>query len=420
MSQPQSFPPPAQTPGENTSAQIHAVPPAATLAVVLAGLCGFLNLYATQPLLPLFASIFHASKIQVSFTVTAATAGVAIAAPFAGRLADRFGRKPIILSSAWALGASTCLAATSPNLTLLIFWRFVQGFVTPGVFAVTVAYINDEWPIEQAASAIGAYVSGTIVGGFAGRVIAGWAAEHFGWRWAFLVPGFLLLASCFVLTLALPNERRFVRPHKTGSLFSQAARHLRNPHLLATNAIGFCVLFTLLAMFTYATFHLAGPPFFLKPAMLGSMFVVYLVGAVVTPVSGRWTERHGHRWGLLLSSGLSIAGAALTLVPNTWIILVGLAVCCSGVFIAQTAATSFIGLAAQQNRALAVGLYVTFYYVGGTFGGTLPGWAWDKAGWPGCVAMVIFVQIVLLAIAQFAWPPKAQTSRAPSLERRPL
>ena len=51
-------------------------------------------------------------------------------------------------------------------------------------------------------------------------------------------------------------------------------------------------------------------------------------------------------------------------------VLAGLAVCCTGVFTAQTAASSFIGVAAKQNRALAVGLYVTFYYVGGSVGAT--------------------------------------------------
>ena len=134
--------------------------------VVLAGFCAFLNLFLTQPILPLLASIFGASKATVSLTVTAATLGVALAAPFTGQIADRLGRKPVILWSAALLGVTTLLGATAPTLNWLIFWRFCQGLTTPGVFAVAVAYINDEWPAEKAASAAGAYVSGTVVGGF--------------------------------------------------------------------------------------------------------------------------------------------------------------------------------------------------------------------------------------------------------------
>jgi MFS family permease len=84
-------------------------------------------------------------------------------------------------------------------------------------------------------------------------------------------------------------------------------------------------------------------------------------------------------------------------------VLAGLAVCCTGVFTAQTAASSFIGVAAKQNRALAVGLYVTFYYIGGSAGSTLPGWLWRAAGWPGCVGLVIFMQAMLMLIARFGW-----------------
>ena len=111
--------------------------------------------------------------------------GVALAAPVMGRIADRVGRKRVIVLSAATLGIATLLTATSAGLGALLFWRFMQGVATPGVFSVTTAYVHDEWPAGRAASAISAYVSGTIVGGFSGRAIAGFTAEHLGWRWAF-------------------------------------------------------------------------------------------------------------------------------------------------------------------------------------------------------------------------------------------
>src|SRR3954451_10920559 len=91
--------------------------------VVLAGFCAFLNLFLTQPIQPLLASLYGVSKAMVSLTVTAATLGVAMAAPFAGQIADRFGRKKVIVWSAALLGLATLVAATSPNLHWLIFWR---------------------------------------------------------------------------------------------------------------------------------------------------------------------------------------------------------------------------------------------------------------------------------------------------------
>src|SRR5687768_2564416 len=101
-----------------------------TFPIVLAGFTAFLDLYATQPLLPLLMSVFDATHFAVSLTVTASTAGVAIAAPIAGRVADLLGRKRIIVGSAFLMTLATAAAATAGSLPWLIFWRFVQGLAT--------------------------------------------------------------------------------------------------------------------------------------------------------------------------------------------------------------------------------------------------------------------------------------------------
>jgi predicted MFS family arabinose efflux permease len=371
--------------------------------VVLAGFSAFVTLFAPQPILPMLAELFHASKLMISMTVTASTVGVALAAPLMGRIADHAGRKLVIVLSALTLGLATLLTATAGSLWALLFWRFVQGVATPGVFSVTTAYVHDEWPAARAASAISAYVSGTIVGGFSGRLLSGFIAEHFGWRWAFVVLGGLSLAIAGYLQIGLPGGKKFARPGAETSLPGAIADHLRNKDLVAAYSVGSCVLFSLTALFTYVTFHLSAPPFLLGAGTLGSIFVVYLVGAAVTPFAGRQMDRVGHRTMLIRAAFIGMSGALLSLVPQLWAVIAGLAICSTGVFIAQAAATSFVGVAAKRNRALALGLYVSFYYGGGSFGGTAPGWLWQRFGWSGCVALVIAVQIAVATLAWTMW-----------------
>ena len=110
------------------------------------GLVAFLTLYATQPLLPLLETLFHASKSAVGWTVSASTLGVAISAPLLGMFTERMNRKRVILISIVLLAVPTCAAATSTSLGWLIFWRWLQGLITPGVFATTIAYITENWP----------------------------------------------------------------------------------------------------------------------------------------------------------------------------------------------------------------------------------------------------------------------------------
>src|SRR5262247_933397 len=94
-----------------------------TFPVVLAGSAAFLDLYATQPLLPLLARTFHTSAFAVGLTITAPAIAVAIFAPVIGRLADRVGLRRVIVTSAFLLTAATGLAATANTLRQLIVWR---------------------------------------------------------------------------------------------------------------------------------------------------------------------------------------------------------------------------------------------------------------------------------------------------------
>ncbi len=384
-----------------------------TAAVVFAGFCAFLTLYAPQPLLPLLLVSFRATATQVSRVITASTIAVAMAAPFAGIAADRFGRKRVIVPAAVALAVPTLLAAASTSLGQLLFWRFLQGVFTPGIFAVTIAYVNEEW-VEGVGSAMSAYVSGTVLGGFSGRMIAALVATSLSWRWAFVILAVLDLGCALAMWAWMPPDRHL--PGKAAgrqvSMARAMLRHLRNPRLLATYAVGFCVLFTLVSTFTYVNFYLAAPPFSLGTAALGLLFVVYLVGAVVTPLAGPAIDRMGHRFAITVAFTGGAAGIALTMVPRLPAVLAGLALCCTGVFIGQSAASSYIGTVAAQARAAAVGLYVMFYYAGGSAGAELPGHFWSRGGWPGCVGLIAAVQLVTIVLAAVFWTPQASADAA--------
>lgn len=377
-------------------------------AVVLAGYCAFLQLYATQPLLPMLTGVFRASRDAVNLTVSMASLGVAVSAPFCGVLADEIGRRTVIVWSAFLLAVSGLAAAAAKTLAMLIVFRFLQGVFTPGVFAVTVAYINDEWRDSGAGRAVAAYVSGTVSGGFSGRILSGLVAARGSWPPVFVALGGLTLVLAFVIAAWLPADRsreRWSESAEGGRGWNAVAAHLRNGPLTATFAVGFCVLFSLVAIFTYITFHLAAPPYSLLPAALGLIFFAYLGGVVITPLAGRAIERFGHRKVLASAIAVSIVGVVLTLGGSLWMIAIGLAVCCSGIFSAQSSASAFIGEAAEQNRGLAVGLYATFYYLGGSAGAAAPGPFYSWGGWPACAGFIAAVQAFTILIALFWWKP---------------
>jgi MFS transporter, YNFM family, putative membrane transport protein len=365
----------------------------AIFAAMIAGACTFLNVYCTQPLLPLFHQYFHASEIAVSLTVGAVTLAVALTAPLTGMLAESIGRKKVIVPALFALAVPTLLASTARSLPALIGWRFAQGLFVPGVIAVMIAYINEEFA-GRVGTVMAAYVAGTVFGGFLGRFLTGVIAAHGSWRAAFVTLGVLDLVGALAVQRWLPLAVHFVPGKHVFKSARETWGHLHNPRLLAVCGMGFTVLFSLVGVFTYVSFYLARPPFGLSSAALGSVFFVYLLGCVVTPLAGRYLDRHGSRPTTVVSLAMCLAGLGLTLVPRLGVVIAGLAVFSSGIFVAQSAATVLTGQVAGRARSAAAGLYVTFYYAGGSTGAALTGWFWLRGGWPACVGLFGVVSLL--------------------------
>jgi len=318
---------------------------------MLAGMCTFLSVYCTQPLLPLLRQVFHASELQVSFTVSATILATAITAPFIGMIAERRGRKKVIVPSLFLLAVPTALAATASSLKALIFWRFAQGLFVPGIIAVMLAYVNEEWAGRGVGRAMASYVTGTVFGGFLGRFLSGIIATHWHWRMTFVVLAALNVAGAIAVRAWMPLAKNFVPAEHIGQVFDHAIAHMRNGRLLANFGMGATVLFALVGCFTYANFYLAAPPFRLNAAQLGSIFFVYLLGVVITPQSGHLLDRFGFRTTSVVYCVMMLGGLSLTLIKSLPFVIVGLAIFSSGVFVAQAAATVQPGAIAVRARS---------------------------------------------------------------------
>jgi len=373
------------------------------LAIAAAGFSTFVTLYSPQALLPALAREFGVGAAQISAIMTASTFAIALTAPFTGAVADVLGRKRVIAAAMLAVVLPMAGAALAQDAQALIAWRFLQGLLLPPIFAVTVAYIGDEWPPAEVAGVAGVYIAGSSVGGFAGRLVPGVLDDLVGWRAAFLALAALSFLGAILVALLLPREKSFVRSDGLAASARQMLRHLKDPQLLATYAIGFGTLFNFIAVFTYVSFHLAAPPYRFSSTLLGAIFATYLVGTVISPMTGWMMSGLGRRRLILVVIALWIAGAMLMLAAPLGAIIVGLVLCAACGMLCQTISTGYVTTIAKEGRSSAVGLYVTSFYVGGSMGAFLPGLAWNSGGWPACVAMVVAMLAAMALIAALAY-----------------
>ncbi len=375
-----------------------------TGAVFAAGWCTFINVYTPQAILPSLAADLGVTGAQIGLTITAPLLAVAMIAPIAGGISDRYGRKRLIVAAMLVLILPTLMVAASTSLTSLVIWRFLQGVLFPFIFTVTVAYVADECSGPDRIRVSGIYASGSICGGFTGRFLAGLMSDAAGWRAAFLLMAVLTALAAAFLAWAMPMERQF-RPVLGGFFGTLRAyqAHLRNGRLLATCGIGFGMLFSQVAAFTFINLTLSDPPFSLSQTQLGSIFVVYLVGMVVTPIAAMLAVRIGRRRAAMLAMSCAIGGLLMTLSPLLAVLVPGLAVMCVGLFFVQALAIGYIGVAAARARSSAVGLYVTCFYIGGAAGGVAPAWMWHHHGWPGVVGSLLVLMILMTITAVTTW-----------------
>ncbi|NWE16700.1 MFS transporter [Pseudomonas yamanorum] len=371
----------------------------ARLALFLCGCAAFLNLYATQSILQTFATSFQVSARAAGWSITVTTLAVALTAPFVSRLTGRFEQRTVISVAALLLAVPALMTAYANSLAELLVWRFIEGMLIPVVFATSVAYIGDRWRGGTVTEVTSLYVAGTVLGGFAGRFVTGVMTEYVGWREAFeLLAVLSLMVGGFIQFLLPDNPPRVARPSTTWS-------DVLGTPLLAAYAVGFCVLFSQVATFTYAGLYLSQAPFDLGPAALGTIYMVFLLALVVIPVAGRLSKSRPQSELLTVAAALGVCGSALTLLPSLWCIVLGLALSSTGVFLAQAAASAFTTATARHNKAGAVGLYLTCYYLGGSFGAVAPALIWERWGWMGCVALIIGFQLLSLLIALAGWKP---------------
>jgi MFS transporter, YNFM family, putative membrane transport protein len=375
------------------------------VAIAVAGFCAFLNLYSPQALLPALAREFAVGPAEISSIMTASALAIAVTAPFTGAIADVLGRKRVIGAAMLAVVVPMIGAALAADVPQLIAWRFLQGLLLPPIFAVAVAYIGDEWPPADVARVAGIYIVGASLGGFCGRLVPGVLGDLVGWRAAFLVLAALSFAGALIVGLLLPRETRFVRSEGLAAAARQMLQHLKHPQLVATYAIGFSVLFNFIAVFTYVSFHLADPPYHFSSTLLGLIFVTYLGGTAIAPLTGWMVARLGRRRFVLAVIAAWAGGVALLLAPPIVAIVAGLVVCATCGMLAQTISTGYVAMIAKEGRSSAVGLYVTCFYAGGSVGAFLPGLAWDAGGWPACLAMVMAMLALMALIAALAYRP---------------
>ncbi|MET7478980.1 MFS transporter [Streptomyces sp. NPDC005648] len=373
-----------------------------SFALFLAGVATFALLYSTQALLPLISGDFGVTASRASWTVAAATGGLALFVLPMSALSERFGRRTVMTASLAVAVSVGLLVPFAPSLGVLVVLRALQGAALAGLPASATAYLAEEVRPKALVTAIGLFVAGNSVGGMSGRVITGWVAQEWGWRVAVGVIGAIAVACAVAFRLLLPAPRHFVAGSLRPRVLARTVRaHLSDPLLCRLYAIGALFMTVFGGVYTVIGYRLTEAPFALPQGVIGSIFLVYLVGTVSASTAGRLVGRLGRRGALYLAGGTTAAGLLLSLAASLPLVLLGLVLITAGFFAGHAVASSAVSKTATTGRAQASALYQSAYYIGSSAGSTAGALAFHSGGWAGTVGVGLLAVLGVVTITVF-------------------
>lgn len=187
------------------------------------------------PFLPLFISTMgDFSKWELSlysgiaFSITFLSQ--AIVSPLWGKLADRTGRKPMLLRAAIGMTITATLTGLSPNVWILILLRLIQGAFS-GYINNAYALVASEVPTKQSGKTMGLLTTGSVGGQLIGPVFGGVIADAFGYRIPFYIFGCLMLMATVITIVGV--KEKFTPIDKNSQLAKQSAfAGVKNVHVV--------------------------------------------------------------------------------------------------------------------------------------------------------------------------------------------
>ncbi|MDB5842755.1 MAG: putative 4-hydroxybenzoate transporter protein [Polaromonas sp.] len=142
--------------------------------------------------------------------LSAALFGLAAGALSAGPLADRLGRKLVLVGSVLVFGIACLGSAFAGDLTQLTVLRFVTGIGLGAAMPNAVTLMSEYCPAPRRAMLTNAMFSGFPLGAAFGGFLASWMIPHFGWRSVLVLGGVAPLLLVVVMVLLLPESVRYM------------------------------------------------------------------------------------------------------------------------------------------------------------------------------------------------------------------
>jgi MFS family permease len=296
-------------------------PPALVYAITVTGI---LANTLINPAVPEILDDLGVPEGRAGVLVAAATLPGIVVAPVIGLLADRYGRRAVLVPCLVGFGVFGVLGGLAPTFGALLGLRLLQGVCSAGLINLAVVIIGDHWDGAERTGYIGRNSAVLTISLAIFPPVGGLLTDVGGWRWSF-APYAVGLATAVVVWRRLPAAR--AHPDELDSPSGQlrsAIHAMRSRRILLPTALGFVVFFLIFGLFlTAMPLHLERE-FGLSAGVRGLVLAVPAATATTTAlVLASLRRRHGA--GRLVAGAFvlfGLAAAAIGVAPSLVVLVV--------------------------------------------------------------------------------------------------
>ena len=272
----------------------------------------FLPLYIEQLGVKEVASIAQWSGLAYSATFMLS----AFVSPIWGRVADKHGRKLMLLRASLGMAVIMTLTGLVQNVYQLFFLRLLMGAVN-GYVSAAITLVATQTPREHTGWALGTLSTGAVSGTLIGPLLGGILSEIIGLHHVFFVTGGFMLLS-FLVTLLFVRED-FIKPTRTDLTNQEVFKMIKHPKvLIAMFLTTFMIQFANMSIEPIVTIYVKQLAQNMGHVAIVSGAVISVAGIsniLAAPWLGRLADKYGARKILLIS----LLFAAIVFIPQAFV-----------------------------------------------------------------------------------------------------
>lgn len=356
------------------------------------------NNYYNQPLLGDISRELSITESEANKVATITILGYALGLFLIVPLGDMFKKKKLIIGDFLLIIASLLCFASSTNIEIMLISGFFIGLssVVPQMMVPLAAQLSSP---EKRSKNIGIVMSGLLIGILGSRVVSGYVGAYWGWRMIFYIAAAVMFMLWLFIIALLPDVKPTFRGTYKTLMQSILTLVRKRPDLRVAAIKGALSLASFQAFWTTLTFHIEQPPFSAQSDTAGLLGIVGIGGALSASLVGAIADKVNRTMLYLVAILLMLAAwFFFGFVGYTYIGLI------IGIFILDVGLQSihvtnqsiiFAKDADATNRLNTV--YMTCYFLGGSFGAYIGGVVWSYYGWYGVtLSGSLFIFLLLI------------------------